>query len=243
MEQLLLPYRKGNLWGFCTKDKTIVIPCEYDQTLRFQGDTAIVKRDGKYGAINRSGKLYVPIQYPSLWQAHKEIYQFEYGDPPEYDPKDYEPDPEVLARISPEKKEEYIEICRICKLAAMEEEQDEGNDGSGGYCHEEGYVGEWCGVKFKFQGDKFRALDQTISTEFYDNLSDFWDGLIWVLKDGKFGAIDPAGKQIIPIMYDNLEPFGDEEEYDKEGFIYTYVELNDQWGLINNRTNEQFWED
>ncbi|MDP3284716.1 MAG: WG repeat-containing protein, partial [Desulfobacterales bacterium] len=31
----LIPYRKGTKWGFCDKNKKIVIPCKYDRTMPF----------------------------------------------------------------------------------------------------------------------------------------------------------------------------------------------------------------
>ena len=34
-EPLLIPYRKGNKWGFCREDKTIVIDCVYDEAEPF----------------------------------------------------------------------------------------------------------------------------------------------------------------------------------------------------------------
>jgi hypothetical protein len=33
--QELIPYRKGDKWGFCTRDKKIVITPEYDNAWKF----------------------------------------------------------------------------------------------------------------------------------------------------------------------------------------------------------------
>lgn len=43
----LIPYRKGDKWGYCTPDKKIVIPCEYDDAWKFHKGLAMVKKDGK----------------------------------------------------------------------------------------------------------------------------------------------------------------------------------------------------
>lgn len=73
-DPLLIPYRKSTLWGYCLPDKTMVIPCEYEWVGLFHGDVAIIKKDEKYGAINRSGKVFVPFSYTSLERAQCDIY-------------------------------------------------------------------------------------------------------------------------------------------------------------------------
>lgn len=42
--------------------------------------------------------------------------------------------------------------------------------------------------------------------------------------DGKKGAIDKNGHQVIPCIYDNINVFFNE---------YARVELNNMWGVIN----------
>ena len=100
----------------------------------------------------------------------------------------------------------------------------------------EGEISTYAGVEFRFSGGKYRALDETVSTESYDALDDFWDGLIWVQKNEKWGAIDPSGEEIIPCMYEDMEPF------DEDHREYTLVLLNGQWGIIDQH-NVQYWED
>ena len=42
----LIPYRKGNKWGFCTSDKEIKIECVYDHCWRFSEGLAAVALGG-----------------------------------------------------------------------------------------------------------------------------------------------------------------------------------------------------
>ena len=42
VEPLLIPYRKGNKWGFCSEDKTIVIDCVYESAEPFLDGKAYV---------------------------------------------------------------------------------------------------------------------------------------------------------------------------------------------------------
>ena len=56
-ETQLIPYRKGDKWGFCTPDKKIVINCEYDFVETFLNGKASVGKDGKEFFINKAGYI------------------------------------------------------------------------------------------------------------------------------------------------------------------------------------------
>ena len=53
--------------GFCTPDKKIVIDCVFDDAEQFQDDLAVVKKNGKYGLINKYGKEIIPYKYDYIW--------------------------------------------------------------------------------------------------------------------------------------------------------------------------------
>ena len=59
----LIPYRKGNLWGYADVDKKIVITPSYEEADFFSEGFAAVKKGGKYGYINKAGKLVIPYKY------------------------------------------------------------------------------------------------------------------------------------------------------------------------------------
>lgn len=59
----LIPYRKGNLWGFADPEKKIVIAPAYEEADFFSEGFAAVKKGGKYGYINKAGKLVIPCKY------------------------------------------------------------------------------------------------------------------------------------------------------------------------------------
>ena len=59
----LIPYRKWDKWGFCDRNKNIVIQCEYDEVSFFSEGLAWVKTDGKKGFINEVGKQIIPCDY------------------------------------------------------------------------------------------------------------------------------------------------------------------------------------
>lgn len=64
----LAPKEQGGKWGFIRKgtgfeNDQVVIPFQFDYVTPFSQGFAMVKKDGKFGYINTSGKLAIPIQY------------------------------------------------------------------------------------------------------------------------------------------------------------------------------------
>lgn len=59
----LIPYRKGNLWGYANADKTIAIKPAYAEATWFVGGLAAVKKGKLYGYINKQGKLVIPYKF------------------------------------------------------------------------------------------------------------------------------------------------------------------------------------
>src|SRR5882757_538949 len=59
----LVPYRNGNKWGYATPGKEIVIQPAYEDAGWFFGGYAAVKKGGKYGYINRQGKVVIPFKF------------------------------------------------------------------------------------------------------------------------------------------------------------------------------------
>ena len=59
----LIPYRKGDLWGYADADKNIIIKPEYSEADLFYAGFASVKKGDKYGYINRDGILVIPIKF------------------------------------------------------------------------------------------------------------------------------------------------------------------------------------
>lgn len=59
----LIPYRLGDLWGFSTPDKQIVIKPKYNEANWFSEGFAAVKTGKKYGYINSFGELVIPAKF------------------------------------------------------------------------------------------------------------------------------------------------------------------------------------
>lgn len=59
----LIPYRKGDKWGFCDRNKNIVIECKYDKVEKFYNGVAEVKVNNEKFFINTKGeKVEAPVE-------------------------------------------------------------------------------------------------------------------------------------------------------------------------------------
>ena len=62
--QKLIPYRKGNLWGYCSADKSIVVKPEYDKVSYFiENQPGLIVKDKKVGLMSFKGEIVIPIEY------------------------------------------------------------------------------------------------------------------------------------------------------------------------------------
>lgn len=62
----LIPYRKGNLWGYADSTRKMVIEPVYDNVEFFVFGRAVVKKNGKYGVIDRHGSMVLKCIYKTL---------------------------------------------------------------------------------------------------------------------------------------------------------------------------------
>jgi hypothetical protein len=59
----LVPYRKGDKWGFANINKSIIITPQYNDVRWFTEGVAAVKVGTKWGYINSAGKMVIPAKF------------------------------------------------------------------------------------------------------------------------------------------------------------------------------------
>ena len=76
----LIPYRKGNLWGFSDINGSLKIPALYDSVSLFSSDysrtqnkiihCAIVIRNGNYGVIDENNNILIQPDFKSIQEEY-----------------------------------------------------------------------------------------------------------------------------------------------------------------------------
>ena len=170
----LIPYRKGDQWGFCKKDKTLIIQPEYDNAWPFKNGLAKVEKDGKQGYINKRNKVVIPFKYESCSQKGDFIIVYKQS---KFGVIDLQ-GKEVIQLI-------YDGIHRLEDHSFVVTKDKKS--------------GLFNIKKFLF----ITNLNLTIPIEFNDiyetNLSD----IVRVKKDGKWGLFTVEGQQLTPLKYEN----------------------------------------
>ncbi|MEO1256938.1 MAG: WG repeat-containing protein, partial [Bacteroidota bacterium] len=71
----LIPYRKGDKYGFCNRNKQIIIQPKFDQASLFNHGYSSVSIDGKRGLINTSGDLILPFSASYKSPVNSNLFQ------------------------------------------------------------------------------------------------------------------------------------------------------------------------
>ena len=217
-----------------------VIPYMYDEVGDFSEGLAAVKWNGKWGFIDRMGKVVIPYKYDFAYhfsegiaavkldgkygfidKTGKEVVSYKYSDCYGYTPKFSE----GLARVTlNNNKWGFIdktgkEVVPIGKYKTVQD-------------FSEGLAA--VSINVQGVGNKYGYIDKTGKEVIpckYDGAKNFSEGLAAVELNGKYGFISKTGKEVIPGKYDRVDSSGFHE-----GFAA--VQLNGKWGFIDKTGKE-----
>lgn len=198
--EALIPYRRGNKWGFCTSDKRLVVDFIYEEVLPFKEGLAGVKKNGKWGYIGETGTEIIECKYGSAFSFN-----------------------EGLALVSLnyqcgliDKNGGLIIPCRYLSLYYC-------NNGLIGFREFTSYQRILLKLKLvsenmysswiifpKPHDNKYGYLDKSgkkVIPAIYDSAGSFKEGLAVVEVNSKYGFIDEKGKQVIPMKYIKASAF------------------------------------
>lgn len=182
-----IPFRKGNKWGYCNKEKQIIIPCRYDSAdVFYDCDRAFVKIRGKYGFIDSKGKLVIPAKYEAVG-----IFRSQYGQ-------------NCKAWVTLKGKTVWIDtnvqMCAPPKTFAVCRNPD--NLIVPGRIFEKN--GKRGMIKLELNSAGF---NDTVLAATYDDLLDDGEALIAKLN-GKWGMLNHENfKKVLPFEYEAIKPF------------------------------------
>ncbi|MDR0915853.1 MAG: WG repeat-containing protein [Oscillospiraceae bacterium] len=194
----LAAVKKGNKFGYINTEGELVIPLEYDSAESYYKNYAIVSKSGKYGLLNAAGTVAVPLEYDMIDHT-------------------YPPDRYRLVKGG---KMGFAKDGKVV-VAPVYDFLD------GGVVDGLIYVeqGVWPNAKKGFINN---TTGQIVIPIEYDSLESSADGLLWLGKGGKYGAIDKTGKIIVPFEYDSVV------SYEIKGFADAVVKVskNGKYGYI-----------
>ena len=177
----LIPYSKNWNYGYCTKDKKIVIDCIYYGADRFYEGLARVwvhvEGRHKFGFVDKSGKQVIPCIY-------------DWAD-------DYS---EGLAKVKVNTKMGFIDKDGNQIIPCIYDSVASFSDSLAAVVLNDhvGYIDK-----------KGNQVIPCIYGKYYYGADSFSEGLAVVELNGKHGFIDKTGKQIIPCIYDNANRFSE----------------------------------
>lgn len=225
-EPQLIPYRKGDKWGFCTADKKIVIDCIYESAGFFNGGLACVKQNEKYGSIDKNANIKIPFIYDSSYFFIDDI-----------------------ARVRENKIDKFIDINGnvLDFLKAFRSQRKPGKQIIRPFADEEGNFGFYDRntkkqiIDYKYHAANpffedlasvclnhkwgFIDTEENIIIPFnYDWATIFIGGITAVKQNNKYGFIDKSANTILPFLYEDAHNFHEN---------LASVQLNGKWGFIN----------
>lgn len=212
--RLLVPYRTGNLWGFCDADKNIVIPPKFGYAFPFSEGLAMVEMNyGKYGFINERAEEVIPIKYEGYALYTSEFWgsgfctAFKDGRARmKLDGKYVLVDLKGKELLLPD----YTHVGSFNDGLALVR----GSNGKRGYINTDG--------------------TETIRTT-YSFACDFSEGKAGVVVNGKYGFINTDGEIIIPPKY-SCESMSSDAGF-SEGRAWVGLEKFSKYGFIDKTGN------
>ncbi len=180
--------RKNDKFGFYDRKGELIIPFEYEEVgyIIKKSNRIPLKRNGKWGALDFTGKVVIPLEYDEMGSFS-----------------------DKLASVAKNGKYGYIDLNGKVVIPLIYDEADY-------FFAQTTFVG-------KLQSDgtmKFAVIDQRgkLITDFvYDGFYEFYlDGFSLVQKGGKWGAVNIAGKEILPTRYN-------EDDFNLEFYVHDKI--------------------
>ncbi|GAA4003458.1 hypothetical protein GCM10022408_13780 [Hymenobacter fastidiosus] len=67
----LVPFRRGDKWGYADLSRHLVLPLQYDEAGPFVGEVAWIRQGALYGYIDGAGNPVTPVQFTKAGNFHR----------------------------------------------------------------------------------------------------------------------------------------------------------------------------
>jgi hypothetical protein len=250
--ELLIPIHKNEKWGFCNKEKDMIIPFRYDDVQIIGRNRAKVFINRNCGLLNLSdGKELTPLMYdniisiPLTVHSQSERYyriRLNWNDglidssgnviiPPNYDSISVNLHNNSLEEIISVKHKDKRGVYNVKSKMLSSIKYD------GFSILNERFVLVWVGDKCGFvnseEGEEITEIKYDFSLDVYLNHIDYSflyedKEMAKVKLNGKYGFIDDQGIELVPAIYDSARGFN-------HGLVAVY--LNGKWGFVDKWNN------
>lgn len=221
----LIPYRKGDKWGYCDRNKKIVIECKYDDVEPFEGKVAKVYLNGKWGFVDKSGKEVIPPKYDNVLEWRDEMVMVEVNGVYGFVNKNGEEVIKPMFRLA----NDFNEGLAAVLYDRWKYIDKNGKELSIATYSEVGNFSE--GMSAVCSNEKWGFIDRTgkeVVPLKYEKVKGFSEGLVAVCLNGKWGYIDKRGGEIVALKFEDARFFS-------EGLAG--VKLNGKYGFIDRTGN------
>ena len=250
-EAVLIPYRKGDKWGFCGKHKNIVIECKYDfvspfiegvANVLFYSDPSLVDSYGygfgyysnRRGYVDMNGKEIIPLKYRKGVSFSENRSSVSLNNKCGFIDKtgktrisfkynDASNFQEGLARVKVDGKFGFINKTGKEIVSIIHDDAGLFSEGLA-----------WVKRKNEFERFGYEFINKkgkaVINFTGYDGVEDFSEGLARVELDGKYGFIDKTGQVVIDVKYNHMSSF-------HEGLAWI-KKTNGKYGFVDQKFRE-----
>lgn len=234
----LIPFRRGNRWGYADQKRHLVLPLAYDDAGPFVNEVAWVRQGTLFGYIDGSGNPIMPVQYTRASNFSQERARVELNG----ETFDIGPSGQRLSTPpDPEPETEYLEQGDIVRRQGkvgfrftagsstiVPTEYDEIRD-----LHHDGLLAVRQGTKWGVLNAKGKL---TLPLEYDAIRATAGNAFAYpvVEQAGRFGYLDNEGKLMTKVKYTTAEPF--------IGEVARVTTPEDKTGYIDSRGREYFEE-
>jgi KWG Leptospira. len=227
----LIPYRAGEYWGYCNKDKHIIVQPKYSEAYLLSEGLAAVNLNGKWGYIDEKGNTVIQPKFDMAGNFHEGLAYVRIGNKYGYiDAKgklvinpmfdgawDFHNGIAMVSMNIPKVGTKYGYIDKTGKYI-VEPKFDYGYDFNGSFAvvmsgQKQGVINKYGKIIVPTKYDQVFIVENTL-------------GLFAVRSGEKYGLFDAKGKMVLSIKYDYIGNFVD-------GLAPTG--LNGKWGYINTK--------
>ncbi|QDA60361.1 WG repeat-containing protein [Hymenobacter jejuensis] len=205
----LIPFRRGDKWGYADRSRHLVLPLQYDEAGPFVGEVAWVRQGDRYGYIDGSGHALTPVQYTqaSTFQGERatvtlnsETFDISTSGVRLTEPAPAAPDEDYLSQGDVVRRNGKVGFRFTVGTASIPAEYDEIRE-------------NYSGLLFVRQGAKWGVINskgKVVQPLTFDAIrADEKTGFLLpvVARDGLFGYLDEKGGLLVEPQYRAAEPF------------------------------------